>query len=142
MADWERVEGCTVAVAVADVRSLVANRKPSGADEFPAVQLLQASRGIVMGAEVGDGLRCYFQVRAATEADAEGIVRETRRQMAKGAEAARRPANGSPQARRILGDVCTGYEVKRDGTLVRWRGGSDVSAVELLEVVLAGEHTW
>jgi beta-lactamase regulating signal transducer with metallopeptidase domain len=139
---WKQVEGCTVAVAVADVRTLMANRKPDPPDEFPVVQLLQVSKAIVMGAEINEGLRCHFLVEAATEAEAENIVRETRRQMEKGADAARQPANGSAQALRVLADVCAGYEVKRDGTTVRWHGGSNVSAVDLLEVVLSGEHPW
>jgi beta-lactamase regulating signal transducer with metallopeptidase domain len=142
---WKHVERCTVAVAVKDIRTKVAGRKPEKEDEFPLIPLLQVSTGLVVGANLSDGLRCQMIVQAATETDAANIVTETRRQMKLGQELGRKPADKAPSKEealvyRVLSEVCNGYEIERDGTMVHWRGGARVNAADVVAAFLGADQ--
>jgi hypothetical protein len=140
-----------------DVRTMVAGREPDKEDDFPITQLLQVSKGIAVGADLDDTLRCHLVVNAAMETDAMNIVAEARRQMKRGVELGQKPAEkttpeearlneglthlsgGSAIDRevlikRMLTEVCSGYTIERDGTLVHWQGKAKVNAVEILSI--------
>ncbi len=140
-AQWKHVERYTGALAMNDIRKTMEGRKPEAEDDFPIIPLLQVSKGLVVGADVNDSLRCQLIVQAATETDAANIVLETRRQMKLGLELGRKPVEKTPGkeetfANRMLTEVCSGYKIERDGTLVHWRGGAGVNAFEVLMAII------
>jgi beta-lactamase regulating signal transducer with metallopeptidase domain len=142
-AQWKHVERYTAAVAINNIRKTMEGRKPEAENEFPIIPLLQVSKGLVAGADVNDSLRCQMIVQAATETDAANIVAETRRQMKLGLELGRKPVEKTTTNKeeataifnRVLTEVCSGYTIERDGTMVHWRGGAGVNALEVLTAV-------
>jgi beta-lactamase regulating signal transducer with metallopeptidase domain len=154
---WTHVDRCTMAMAMKDIRTMVAGRTPDKDEEFPITQLLQVSKGLAVGANLDDTLRCQLVVKAATETDAMNIVAEVPRQMKRGLELGKKPAEKSTAEeaklnealthliggsaidreaiiKRMLTEVCGGYTIERDGTLVHWQGKARMNAVEILSI--------
>jgi hypothetical protein len=146
-ADWKQVECSLAAQAVADIRPLMKERKPSEDDSDPALVVLRSSKSLVMGLDLNDGVAGQLLVRADNEQEAEKLLETTRGLMkdayAKFTEDRKKAAK--PQTReqesawRVIEELFTKYELSRDGTRVHLRACSKAkNVVEVLTAVFAG----
>jgi hypothetical protein len=144
LADWKQVEHCLFAQCIADIRPVLAERKPEPEDAEPVMTLLRSGKSLVIGIDLDVELRCRLLARAETEKDAEKVLAATRALLKDLRERNTKPPDEPEDRskeletiRRVADELLTRGELTRDGTRVHWRASSKVGGMaEFLNVVM------
>ena len=108
--DWKRLDRGVLAVAVADIRATLADRRAAPEADEPGVTLLRSSRCLVFGVDIDTDMRWEFASRSTTEADAErllGALRAVLKSARERVDQKETKEQVPEAARRVIADMLT-----------------------------------
>ena len=125
--DWKRLDRGVLAVAVADIRATLADRRAAPEADEPGVTLLRSSRCLVFGVDIDTDMRWELASRSTTEADAErslGALRAVLKSARERVDQKETKEQVPEAARRVIADMLTSGKMERTKTQVHAAGVS------------------